>query len=123
MNFGHLDDRLADILSLLSDRRIVLRAGIVTVRYVYHRYVNSWIIHSYKILRLEKESHQTIPEGSVYVLDNEECPIDKETNRVTTAANLFYNSTSQACNGESSKKAASPKKDLCQNSTVSTKMF
>ncbi|XP_008211506.1 general transcription factor 3C polypeptide 1 [Nasonia vitripennis] len=93
--FKYFDNKLANILSLLTEKRIVLRAGIVTVRYIHYRYVNPWIIHSYKILRLEKESHQTVPEGSVYVLDNDEGADDrdKEGKRVTTAANLFYNSS------------------------------
>jgi hypothetical protein len=79
----------------LVQKKIILRAGIVSVRYIHYRYINPWIIHSYKILRLEKEAHQTIPEGSVYILDNEENTVDKnkEAKRITTAANLFYNST------------------------------
>lgn len=93
-NFGHFGNQLAEILLLLTKNRLVLRAGIVAVRYIHHRYINPWIIHSYKILRLEKESHEALPEGSVYVLDSEDETINKEneeTSRVTTAANLFYN--------------------------------
>lgn len=83
----------------MSEKRIILRAGIVAVRYIYQQFTNPWIIHSYKILRLEKESHQTLPEGSVYVLDNEdETRAEKENDdkRVTTAAKLFYSSPTKA---------------------------
>lgn len=85
---------------MLSENRLVLRAGIVAVRYIHHRFINPWIIHSYKILRLEKESHQSLPEGSVYVLDNEDDMLAKEqeTKRVTTAANLFYNQPIKSTN-------------------------
>ncbi|XP_014229864.1 general transcription factor 3C polypeptide 1 [Trichogramma pretiosum] len=87
--FSHIDT-LSRILSLLVEKRIVLRAGIVTVRYIYHRSVNPWIIHSYKILRLEREAHQAVPEGSVYVLDDGEDNWNEDTNKCLNAANLFY---------------------------------
>ncbi|XP_014204050.1 general transcription factor 3C polypeptide 1 isoform X2 [Copidosoma floridanum] len=90
--FFHSCEKLAEISTFLVEKRVVLRAGIVTVRYIHHRYINPWIIRSYKILRLEKESHQTVPEGSVYLLDTSEnlSNKDKENNRVYNATNLFY---------------------------------
>ena len=111
--FNSLENELANILLFLSEKRMVLRAGIVAVRYIYHRYVNPWIIHSYKILRLEKESHQTVPEGSVYVLDNDDNTEDKDknSNRVTTAANLFYNSSIESKITHNLKKNSSPQKE------------
>ncbi|XP_058798386.1 general transcription factor 3C polypeptide 1 [Phymastichus coffea] len=104
-NFNYLKNTLADILVFLSEKRIVLRAGIIAVRYIYQKFTNPWIIHSYKILRLEKESHQSLPRGSVYVLDNDESTLgkEKENNRVTTAANLFYNTPKSHANEISTK--------------------
>ena len=79
----------------------MLRTGIIAVRYVHHRYINPWIIHSYKILRLERESHQSVPEGSVYVLESDEnIGREKETNKVMTATNLFYNTSNSNQNND-----------------------
>lgn len=33
-----------------------MRSGVTNPRYIHHRYVDSWLIHSYKIYRLEQES-------------------------------------------------------------------
>ncbi|KAJ8670622.1 hypothetical protein QAD02_001881 [Eretmocerus hayati] len=97
--FDNLQDHLAGMLSFLCGKRVVLRAGIVTVRYIHHRYVNPWIIHSYKILRLDKESHPTVPGGSVYVFDDDDKE-DRENKRVTTAANLFYKSPNESATND-----------------------
>lgn len=43
-------------VSLLTENHIFLRSGVTSSHYIHHRYVNPWLIHSYKIYRLEQES-------------------------------------------------------------------
>jgi len=43
-------------VSLLIENHIFLRSGITKPRYIHHRYVDPWLIQSYKIYRLEQES-------------------------------------------------------------------
>lgn len=57
---------------MFVDNYLFLRTGVTTVRYIHHDYVNSWLIHSYKIYRLEKESLIPIPKGTVYVTESKE---------------------------------------------------
>lgn len=57
---------------MFVDNYLFLRTGVTTVRYIHHDYVNSWLIHSYKIYRLEKESLIPIPKGTVYVTEAKE---------------------------------------------------
>lgn len=49
-----------------------MRSGVTVVRYIHHRYVDSWLINSYKICRLEKESLIPVPKGTVYVTESKE---------------------------------------------------
>lgn len=44
------------VISLLVENHIFLRSGVTKPRYIHHRYVDPWLIHSYKIYRLEQES-------------------------------------------------------------------
>lgn len=48
-----------------------LRSGVTTPRYIHHHYANPWLIHSYKIFRLERESLLPIPKGSIYLTESE----------------------------------------------------
>ncbi|KZC03777.1 General transcription factor 3C polypeptide 1 [Dufourea novaeangliae] len=66
-----LGEDLPNIASLLTKHHIFLRCGVTTVRYIHHRYADSWLIHSYKIGRLEKESLVPLPKGTVYVTEPE----------------------------------------------------
>lgn len=69
-----MDDQGTDlykIVSLLTENHIFLRSGVTIPRYVHHRYADPWLIHSYKIYRLEQESvvpfkdsvYATMPQG------------------------------------------------------------
>ncbi|XP_014614359.1 PREDICTED: general transcription factor 3C polypeptide 1 [Polistes canadensis] len=62
---------LYDIVSLLIENYLFLRSGVTTPRYIHHLYVNPWLIHSYKIFRLERESLLPIPKGSIYLTENQ----------------------------------------------------
>ncbi|XP_043286772.1 general transcription factor 3C polypeptide 1 [Venturia canescens] len=75
--YSILGDQLFDILSVLKQGRIVLRSGVTNTRYVHQNYADPWLIHSYKIMRLQKEAHQNLSPGSLYVVPEEK---NKETN-------------------------------------------
>nr|XP_050861343.1 general transcription factor 3C polypeptide 1 [Vespula vulgaris] len=67
-DFGN---ELYDIVSLLIENYLFLRSGVTTPRYIHHHYANPWLIHSYKIFRLERESLLPIPKGSIYLTESE----------------------------------------------------
>ncbi|OAD53659.1 General transcription factor 3C polypeptide 1 [Eufriesea mexicana] len=67
-----LGEDLYRIVSFLADNYIFLRSGVTTVRYIHHRHADAWLIHSYKICRLEKESLIPIPKGTVYVMNSKD---------------------------------------------------
>lgn len=77
-----LKEDLYRIVSLFVDNYLFLRTGVTTVRYIHHDYVNSWLIHSYKIFRLEKESLIPIPKGTVYMTESKEI-LNKNINKDT----------------------------------------
>lgn len=54
--FNEQGEDLYKIVSLLTDNHIFLRSGVTKPRYIHHRYVDPWLIQSYKIYRLEQES-------------------------------------------------------------------
>lgn len=54
--FDEQGTNLYKAVSLLTENHIFLRSGVTNPRYIHHRYVDSWLIHSYKIYRLEQES-------------------------------------------------------------------
>ncbi|KAL6422933.1 hypothetical protein ACFW04_010439 [Cataglyphis niger] len=54
--FNEQGMNLYKAVSLLTENHIFLRSGVTNPRYIHHRYVDSWLIHSYKIYRLEQES-------------------------------------------------------------------
>lgn len=60
-----------DIVSFLIDNYLLLRSGVTTPRYIHHHYANPWLIHSYKIFRLERESLLPIPKGSIYLTETD----------------------------------------------------
>ncbi|XP_031843956.1 general transcription factor 3C polypeptide 1 isoform X2 [Nomia melanderi] len=66
-----LGENLFHILSFLVKHHLFLRSGVTTVRCIHHRYADSWLIHSYKICRLEKESLVPLPKKTVYVTEPE----------------------------------------------------
>ncbi|XP_077271220.1 general transcription factor 3C polypeptide 1 isoform X1 [Temnothorax americanus] len=54
--FAEQGEDLYKVVSLLVDNHIFLRSGVTKPRYIHHRYVDPWLINSYKIHRLEQES-------------------------------------------------------------------
>ncbi|XP_011696801.1 PREDICTED: general transcription factor 3C polypeptide 1 isoform X2 [Wasmannia auropunctata] len=54
--FDEQGEDLYKVASLLVENHIFLRSGVTKPRYIHHRYVDPWLIHSYKIYRLEQES-------------------------------------------------------------------
>ncbi|KAL0120525.1 hypothetical protein PUN28_008329 [Cardiocondyla obscurior] len=54
--YAEQGDHLYKVVSLLIDNHIFLRSGVTKPRYIHHRYVDPWLIHSYKIYRLEQEA-------------------------------------------------------------------
>ncbi|XP_076298615.1 general transcription factor 3C polypeptide 1 isoform X2 [Lasioglossum baleicum] len=65
------ENLLHSIVSLLTKHRLLLRTGVTVVRYVHHQYADSWLIHSYKISRLERESLVPVPKSTVYITQPE----------------------------------------------------
>ncbi|XP_025073362.1 LOW QUALITY PROTEIN: general transcription factor 3C polypeptide 1 [Pogonomyrmex barbatus] len=47
---------LYKIVSFLIDNHIFVRSGVIKPRFIHHRFADSWLIHSYKIYRLEQEA-------------------------------------------------------------------
>ncbi|XP_076161731.1 general transcription factor 3C polypeptide 1 isoform X2 [Ptiloglossa arizonensis] len=66
-----MGEDLHRIASLLTEHRLFLRSGVTTVRYIHHRHADSWLIHSYKIYRLEKETLVPMPRGTIYMTEPE----------------------------------------------------
>jgi hypothetical protein len=56
---------LAEVLALLTKSRILYRSGVTTVHYIYYMYLKPWLVHSYKLLRLEREKQQPPPQQAV----------------------------------------------------------
>ncbi|CAL7934994.1 unnamed protein product [Xylocopa violacea] len=67
-----LGDDLYRIVSFFTENRLFLRGGVAIIRYIHHSYADSWVIHSYKICRLEKESLAPMPTGTVYAIESKE---------------------------------------------------
>ncbi|XP_012153954.1 general transcription factor 3C polypeptide 1 isoform X2 [Megachile rotundata] len=67
-----LGEDLRRITTLLTEHRLFLRSGVTTVRYIHYGHADPWLIHSYKIFRLEKESLVPVPKGTVYLTDTKE---------------------------------------------------
>lgn len=72
------------ITSFLTENRLFLRSGVMTVRYVHHRHAEAWLIRSYKIYRLEKESLAPMPQGTVYDVTEPEIIITEDNDVNTT---------------------------------------
>lgn len=56
---------LAEVLALLTKSQILYRSGVTTVHYIYHMYMKPWLVHSYKLLRLERENQVPAPQEAV----------------------------------------------------------
>lgn len=56
---------LAEVLALLTKSQILYRSGVTTVHYIYHMYMKPWLVHSYKLLRLERENQVLAPPEAV----------------------------------------------------------
>jgi len=56
---------LYKVVSLLTENHIFVRSGVTNPRYIHNRYADPWLIHSYKIYRLEHESAMPFKE-SIY---------------------------------------------------------
>ncbi|XP_015608744.1 general transcription factor 3C polypeptide 1 [Cephus cinctus] len=70
--FSCMDEEiLCEIVSLLTTHYLFLRSGVTTLRYIHWSYTEPWLIESYKILRLDKDSQPLIPKGSMYFADEE----------------------------------------------------
>lgn len=95
---------------MFVENYLFLRTGVTTVRYIHHDYVNSWLIHSYKIYRLEKESLIPIPKGTVYVTESKEI-LNKNIN-IDTIKESNQNLNSSIENESS--------KIICENVTEET---
>lgn len=94
---------------MFVDNYLFLRTGVTTVRYIHHDYVNSWLIHSYKIFRLEKESLIPIPKGTVYMTESKEI-LNKNINKDT------IKESNQNLNSSIENKS----KIICENETEET---
>lgn len=80
------------IVSLLTENHIFVRSGVTTPRYIHNRYADSWLIHSYKIYRLEHESvvpfkesiYATMQQGQATEMNIEdtECKEDTEIRNI-----------------------------------------
>jgi len=79
--FAEQGEDLYKVVSLLVKNHIFLRSGVTKPRYIHHRYVDPWLIHSYKIYRLEQESLVPFKE-SIYAIRQQEetAEINAETN-------------------------------------------
>lgn len=64
-------NRLYRIISLLIEHRLLLRSGVTTARYIHQGFADPWLIHSFKILRRERESLSPIPSGSLFFAEDE----------------------------------------------------
>ncbi|XP_011313927.1 general transcription factor 3C polypeptide 1 [Fopius arisanus] len=64
-----LQVHLYEILSFLTDYRLLLRSGVTRMHYIHHKFVDPWLIQSIRIMRLQKESLPPVPPGTVYVLN------------------------------------------------------
>ncbi|XP_033321902.2 general transcription factor 3C polypeptide 1 [Megalopta genalis] len=65
------ENLLHSIVTQLAKHCLFLRSGVTTVRYIHHHYADSWMIRSYKIYRLEKESLVPMPQNTVYIMEPE----------------------------------------------------
>lgn len=67
------------IVSHLIENHIFLRSGVTSPRYIHHCYVDPWLIHSYKLNRLEQETivpfkdsiYAMMPQGKISSTDVE----------------------------------------------------
>ncbi|KAK2581360.1 hypothetical protein KPH14_008126 [Odynerus spinipes] len=78
-NFGK---DLYGIVSFLTENYLFLRSGVTTPRYIHHHFAHPWLIHSYKIFRLERESLLPMPKGSVYLTEGETIGGDNTNNDI-----------------------------------------
>lgn len=65
------------------DNHIFLRSGVIKPRYIHHRYVDPWLIHSCKIHRLEQESLGPFKD-SIYATMQQTAETNAETDEKDT---------------------------------------
>ncbi|XP_078042663.1 general transcription factor 3C polypeptide 1 [Augochlora pura] len=65
------ENLLYSIVTQLTKHRLLLRSGVTTVRYIHYHYADCWMIRSYKICRLERESLTPMPKNTVYIMEPE----------------------------------------------------
>ncbi|XP_072745802.1 general transcription factor 3C polypeptide 1 [Anoplolepis gracilipes] len=70
--FDEQGTNLYKAVLLLTENHIFLRSGVTNPRYIHHRFVDSWLIHSYKIYRLEQESVVPFKESIYATMQQEE---------------------------------------------------
>ncbi|XP_046623037.1 general transcription factor 3C polypeptide 1 isoform X1 [Neodiprion virginianus] len=63
--------RLHRLLSLLTEHRLVLRSGVTTTRYIHQKFTDPWMIKSFKILRLDKESLSPVSDRIISITEKE----------------------------------------------------
>lgn len=88
------------VISFLIDNHIFLRSGVTKPRYIHHRYVDPWLIHSCKIYRLEQESlvpfkdsiYATMSQGETAETNAKDTSLHNEKN-ISEKRNIvmFYN--------------------------------
>ena len=81
--YSILGDDLYDVVSILTKGRLILRSGARHTRYIHQKFADPWMIHSYKIMRLQKECLPILPAESLYVVVDEK---NKESENINSAA-------------------------------------
>ncbi|XP_046395465.1 general transcription factor 3C polypeptide 1 isoform X2 [Ischnura elegans] len=114
---------LAQHLSIIAKERIFIRAGVTCVRYVHYEYIKPWVVHSNKLLRLQKEN--VIPtEVKLMNLDggskspkkaNVDVEIDKETPEEIKESSVQEESIQPVQSSSSPVKSASEGDPLIQS--------
>ncbi|PSN39178.1 hypothetical protein C0J52_14051 [Blattella germanica] len=79
----HVSDAL---LPLTQDRikRVlneIERSGVTTVHYIFHLYTKPWLVHSYKLVRLEREKQVPPPQSSVMNIPESCDPQDRQSDK------------------------------------------
>uniref|UniRef100_A0A6V7I8R1 Uncharacterized protein n=1 Tax=Bracon brevicornis TaxID=1563983 RepID=A0A6V7I8R1_9HYME len=122
--YRKIDEKLYEILEFLTDQRLLLRSGITKMHYIHHNFVDPWLIHSMRIMRLQKEALPSVPYNAVYVLntdgDNTEHNQNpKSTQNKQSPAKKYRRSDGKPENSSDSQKNLQKKRTcLLQNSEV-----
>ncbi|XP_076652647.1 general transcription factor 3C polypeptide 1 [Halictus rubicundus] len=115
------ENLLHNIVSLLTKHRLLLRTGVTVVRYVHHHYADSWLIHSYKICRLERDSLVPVPKNTVYITepeviihegDNPNVPSENKTANLAEILKEIEPETKNQENGSSDKELSENEENI-----------